>query len=151
MDENRLVGKDNKIPWRIEEDLKHFQNITRNKTVLIGYNTYLSMKWYYKNKSFPFKEVYIASREVTDIINYTVVDDVDKFLKAFEGELFVLGGPIIYEIALNYADYLYITYVLDTYEGDAYFPRFDLSNYKLLEYKTSNKLIYTKYKNKAKV
>lgn len=145
MDENWLVGKDNLLPWRIKEDLKYFQSMTKNKTVLMGNETYLSMKGYYKNKKFPFKKVYVANLEKKTYEDATVVNDVNRFLKDFKEELFVLGGPTIYKLSLPYANKLYITFVLNTHEGNVYFPKFDLTQFKIIKYKTQNKLIFTEY------
>lgn len=145
MDENWLVGKDNLLPWRIKEDLKYFQSMTKNKTVLMGNETYLSMKGYYKNKKFPFKKVYVANLEKKTYEDATVVNDVNRFLKDFKEELFVIGGPTIYKLSLPYANKLYITFVLNTHEGNVYFPKFDLTQFKIIKYKTQNKLIFTEY------
>lgn len=148
MDENWLVGNDDKLPWRIAADLKYFQKTTKDKTVLMGHETYLSMKGYYNNKPFPFKKVYVANLEQVSYNDATLVRDVIKFLKTCNKELFVIGGPTIYKLALPFANQLYITYVLDRYIGNVYFPKFDLSQYKVITYTTLDKLIFTKYERK---
>ena len=43
-DKNKLIGVDNKLPWDLPEDLKHFKKSTLNKTIIMGKNTYLSLK-----------------------------------------------------------------------------------------------------------
>lgn len=148
MDENWLVGKDNKLPWRIEEDLKFFQKMTKNKIVLMGNNNYESMKYYYKNKSFPFKKTYVASRSNKKYKDAELVNNLDSFLKENKDELFVIGGPSIYKQSLKYANVLYITFILDTYKGDTFFPKFDLEKFNLINYSTSNKLIFAKYERR---
>ena len=148
MDENWLVGKDDKLPWRIKEDLLYFQKITKDKIVLMGDLTYESMKGYYKNKKFPFKTIYVANLEDKTYSDATLVKDVNTFLKDNKEELFVIGGPTIYKLSLPFADRLYITFVLDRYQGNVYFTKFDLGEFKLIYYKTSDKLIFTKYERK---
>lgn len=148
MDENWLVGKDDKLPWRIKEDLLYFQKITKDKIVLMGDLTYESMKGYYKNKKFPFKKIYVANLEDKTYSDATLVKDVNTFLKDNKEELFVIGGPTIYKLSLPFADRLYITFVLDRYQGNVYFTKFDLNEFKLIDYKTSDKLIFTKYERK---
>lgn len=148
MDENWLVGKDNKLPWRIEEDLKHFKRITYNKNVLMGHCTYLSMKDYYGNRPFPFKDIYVANLDDYHYNDAVRVRDVNVFLDRYKKEVFVIGGSTIYGIALPYANNLYITFILDNYVGDTYFPNFDLSKFRLVDYKTSDKMIVTKYERK---
>jgi dihydrofolate reductase len=63
-----------------------------------------------------------------------------------EEELWVVGGATIYKFSLPYADSLYITHVDGEYEGDAYFPKFDLENeFKLISSRISNNLNFAVY------
>lgn len=148
MDINWLVGKDNLLPWHYPKDLKHFKNVTNNKTVLMGYNTYLSMKGYYKNTPFPFKKVYVANFEDVKLEDATIITDVITFLNDYKDELFVIGGPTIYGLAMPFADRLFITYILDNHDGNVYFKKFDLNKFRVTEYTTSNKLIFATYERK---
>lgn len=135
MDINWLIGQNNKLPWRYQEDLNYFKSLTANKTVLMGINTYYSMKGYYKNTPFPFKKVYVASRSKT-ITDVTMVRDAQEFLKGYQDELWVLGGSAIFKLALEVADKLYITWILKPYQGDTHFPYFDLvDDFKVLNEK----------------
>ena len=43
MDKNRLIGRGNDLPWHYPEDLAYFKKVTMGKSVLMGYNTYLSI------------------------------------------------------------------------------------------------------------
>jgi len=148
MDENWLVGDNDKLPWHIPKDLAHFKKITNNKTVLMGDLTYKSMKGYYKNKPFPFKKVYVANLLDEKYEDATLVKDVISFLKDYNEEIFVIGGPTIYKLALPYANKLYITFVLNRYKGNVYFPKFDLDKFKLKNYETSEGLIFTEYEKR---
>lgn len=148
MDENWLVGDNDKLPWHIPKDLAHFKKITNNKTVLMGDLTYKSMKGYYKHKPFPFKKVYVANLLDEKYEDATLVKDVISFLKDYNEEIFVIGGPTIYKLALPYANKLYITFVLNRYKGNVYFPKFDLDKFKLKNYETSEGLIFTEYEKR---
>jgi dihydrofolate reductase len=145
MDENWLVGKDSKLPWHIKEDLKYFKSKTNDQIVLMGHITYMSMKGYYKDKPFPFKKVYVANLEEVEYNDAILVKDINLFLANIKENLFVIGGPTIYRLSLPYADRLLITYILNRYEGNIYFPKFDLSKFKLIKYKTENMLIFSEY------
>lgn len=145
MNEDWLVGNGNKLPWRIESDLNHFKKITNNKVVIMGDLTYQSMKGYYKNKPFPFSKIYVANLEDKEYSDAILIKDINEFLRNNSEEIFVIGGPTIYKLALPYADNLFITFVLDRHEGNVYFPKFNLSDYKLVDFKTEDKLIFTKY------
>lgn len=149
MDENWLIGSGNILPWHIREDLDYFKEMTKDKTVLMGHMTYLSLKGYYKSSPLPFKKIYVANIEKYSYNDAIIVNDVIKFLKETKEEIFVVGGKVIYELSLPYADILYITHVLGSHKGDVYFPKFPLSkDFKISDYRTSEKLIFAKYKRK---
>ena len=146
MDENWLIGNDNKMPWRIKEDLLYYKSKTEGKNVLMGYNTYISLKGYYKDKPLPYGKIYVATRHDRVLDDAIVINDIDSFLNTFNDELWVLGGASIYERALPYANYLYISFVKGSHVGDAYFPKFDLNDYKLISKKDSIEVSYQVFK-----
>ncbi|MGA0351138.1 MAG: dihydrofolate reductase [Acholeplasmataceae bacterium] len=148
MDENRVIGLKNKLPWHYPEDLKYFNRITRGKKVLMGKETYDSMMSYFPSGNLPYEEVYVASKSMSTIHHGIIIDDVEQFLKSYHGDIFVLGGAKIYDIALKYADVLYITYILNRYDGDTHFPKYSLKHFKLSEYQIKPQLILTKYERK---
>lgn len=145
MDENWLIGKDNLLPWHYPKDLQYFKNMTKDKSVIMGDLTYKSLKTYYKTKPLPFKKVYVANildQTYTDAIH---VKDIFAFIKQTNEDLFIIGGKTIYQLMLPYADRLYITYVLKAHEGNVYFPKFDLSEFKLVSKKMEDQLIFATY------
>ena len=148
MDKNWLVGKDNKLPWHFKEDLLYYKEKTAGKTVLMGDKSYYSLKSYYKEKPLPYGKIYVASLDDLELSDATVIHDINKFLDNFDKneELWVVGGATIYRFSLPYADRLYITHVDGEYEGDAYFPKFDLENeFKLISSRISNNLNFAVY------
>lgn len=148
MDKNWLVGKDNKLPWHFKEDLIYYKSKTEGKVVLMGDKSYYSLKSYYKDKPLPYGKIYVASLDNLTLSDATVINDVNSFLKDFpkDEDLWVVGGATIYKFALPFADYLYITHVDGEYEGDAWFPRFDLENdFKLVSNRISNNLNFAVY------
>ena len=132
MDKNWLIGKENKIPWHYKKDLMYFKEKTQGKTVLMGDNTYYSLKGYYKDRPLPYGKIYVASLDDLKLEDATLIKDINQFLKDFKEELWVIGGKTIYQLSLPYADRLYITMIDKEYEGDTYFPRFDLSKFNLV-------------------
>lgn len=132
MDQNRLIGKDNLLPWHYKRDLAYFKEKTKGQPVLMGDMTYDSLKSYYRDRPLPFGQLYVAStseRTFTDAIKIT---DIDAFLATTSEDLFVIGGKTIYRLSLPYADQLYITFIDQSHEGNVYFPEFDLSEYHLI-------------------
>jgi dihydrofolate reductase len=132
MDENWLVGKDDLIPWHIKEDLLYFKSKVKGKTVVMGDTTYFSLKGYYKNRPLPYGKIYVASLDSNlKLEDAEVINDFKSFIENYEEEIWVTGGATIFKIALPYADNLYISFIKGTYEGNVYFPKFDLEQYKL--------------------
>lgn len=151
MDKNWLVGKDNKLPWHFKEDLLYYKEKTAGQTVLMGDKSYYSLKSYYKDKPLPYGKIYVASLDDLKLDDAIVVNDVVNFLSSFpkDESLWVVGGATIYKFSLPYADYLYITHVDGEYEGDAYFPKFDLNGeFNLISERISNNLNFSVYERK---
>ena len=133
MTKDNLIGKGNLMPWHIKEDLVYYKNKTAGKTVVMGEETYYSLKGYYKTRPLPYGTIYVASLnpdlKLDDAI---VINDLIGFVTSYKDELWVVGGATIYKLTLPYADRLYISFVKGNYEGDKYFPQIDYSNYKLI-------------------
>jgi dihydrofolate reductase len=150
MDENWLIGKDNLLPWHYPSDLKYFKNKTKDQIVLMGDLTYKSLKTYYKTKPLPFKKVYVANILDETYPDAIHVKDIFEFIKKTDEDIFIIGGRTIYKLMLPYADRLYITFVLKAHEGNVYFPKFDLSDFKLISKKMENQLIFATYERSKK-
>lgn len=120
MDENRLIGKDNDLPWHLPADLKYFKKMTMNKSIVMGRKTFESI-----GKPLPGRESYVITRRELTIDNVTILHSIDQFLEMVEAynekEWFVIGGAEIYRQLLPYADRLYITEIHEEFQGDAYF------------------------------
>jgi len=145
MDENWLIGKDNILPWHYPKDLAYFKNLTKDEAVLMGDMTYHSLKSYYKTKPLPFKKIYVANINDAAYPDAIHVKDLFQFLKEVDEDIMVIGGKTIYQLCLPYAKKLYITYVLKRHEGNVYFPRFDLSQFKLVHKDLTDELIFAVY------
>lgn len=146
MDKNNLIGKGNDLPWHYSEDLKYFKRVTLNKPVLMGENTFYSIFNRLK-KPLPNRINIVATLnrdfKKEDVI---VVNDLISFLKdKREEEIFVIGGKQIYDLALPYADRLYITHINAEYDGDVYFQNIDYSKYKILKSTEIGELMFNVY------
>ena len=150
MDENNLVGKGDRIPWHIKEDLLYYKSKTKGQIVLMGDTTYFSLKGYYKDKPLPYGKIYIATIDKNLNINddkneIIMVYDLINFLENNKEDLWVVGGATIYKLSLPYADRLYISFVKGKYEGDRYFPQIDFNKYKLVWENNTDLVRYTTY------
>ncbi|PTY37486.1 dihydrofolate reductase [Saccharospirillum sp. MSK14-1] len=131
MSENRVIGRDNKLPWYLPNDLKYFKQVTSGKPVIMGRKTYDSI-----GRPLPNRTNIVISRDTGfRAEGCQVVHSLDEALElagaqlAVNGgdEVIVMGGAQIYAEALPRADRLYVTQVHATVEGDAFFPTIDFN------------------------
>lgn len=146
MDVNWLIGKGNLLPWRYPVDLAYFKKMTKGKTVLMGDNTYHSLKSYYKKTPLPFGEIYVANLNDATYPDAILIKDVIDFVKNYNKELWIIGGKSIYNLTLPYINTLYITHILNFHIGDVYFDSFPLSNYKVIKKDIQENLIFAVYR-----
>lgn len=120
MANNRVIGKDNQMPWHLPADLKHFKKVTLGKPVIMGRKTYQSI-----GKALPGRRNIVISRQgVALSADADWVQSIEQALALVqdEAEVMIIGGAEIYRQVLPLADTLYITDIELTVEGDAFFP-----------------------------
>ncbi|HEY0721736.1 MAG TPA: type 3 dihydrofolate reductase [Gammaproteobacteria bacterium] len=125
MDEQRLIGVENCLPWKLPADMKWFRRHTLGKPIVMGRKTYES----FGGKPLPDRTNIVITRDTTYLApGAVVVHSIDEALQAAGAapEIFIIGGASFYEQMLPYADRLYITHVHGCFEGDAWFPHFDM-------------------------
>lgn len=133
MAENRTIGRNNKLPWHLPNDLKYFKQLTTGKPVIMGRKTYDSIGRPLPNRF----NIVISRNPEFQAEGVKVVTTVDEAIELAEAEclisgseeVIVMGGAEIYRLCLPRADRLYITFVHAKVDGDASFPDFDLSAY----------------------
>ena len=125
MAENRVIGRDGGLPWRLPDDLKHFKRLTVDHTVIMGRKTFDEVGRPLPNR----RNVVISRNPAFRPDGVTVVPSLDEALAlgASETEVFVIGGGEIYRQALLRADRVYLTLVHAAVEGDTTFPDFERS------------------------
>lgn len=129
MDSQHLIGKDNKLPWHLPNDLKYFKQVTMGHTIVMGRKTFESI-----GKPLPGRKNIVITRNK----NYhpdgcRVIHSITKIKEMNDKEeIFIIGGAEIFKETLPIADRLYITEIHETFEGDTFFPEFNLSDWKLI-------------------
>ena len=144
MSQNRVIGKDGKIPWHIPEDFKFFKEITLGHRVIMGRKTFESLN----KKSLVGREniVYITektspSRFLTNHFYQNIsslIQNLEKqVLKSAplsEKKNFVIGGAEIFQVFLPMIQKIYLSVVQKKFEGDTYLPIFE-EDFELVENK----------------
>jgi len=128
MAENRAIGKDNKLPWSLKEDLARFRSLTLGFPCIMGRKTWESLP----KRPLPGRPNVVVSRSLARAEGAAVVSSLREALRHCAGhaKAFVCGGASIYEEALPLADRLELTLVRGRFEGDAFFPEIDAAMWK---------------------
>ena len=125
--QNNVIGKDNKLPWHLPEDLKYFKNTTWGMPIIMGRKTFESI-----GKPLPGRTNIIITRNKSwKRDGVKIVHNLGQAKKMSEDldvkEVFVIGGAEIFTTSLPQADRIYLTRVHQNFEGDAFFPPIDTS------------------------
>lgn len=143
---NNVIGKGNDLPWHYPEDLKYFKKVTLNHSVFMGYNTFLSI-YNRLGKPLPNRVNYVLTYENELPGGAIPVKSIDELPNE---EIFVIGGKMIYEMFLPYADYLYITHIKKEHDGDVFFPEIKYDDYELISKEEHENLDFCVYKKIAR-
>jgi len=126
--QNRVIGRDNKLPWYLPDDLKRFKKLTFCHPVLMGRKTFDSILAR-NGKPLPGRRnIVLTSGKrypgFPEVETYGSFPDAIASLASDE-QVSVIGGASVYASALPAADRLELTIVEKAYDGDAYFPEYE--------------------------
>jgi len=129
---NNVIGKDNKIPWHISDDFKHFKELTLNHPIIMGKNTYFSLP----KRPLPERENIVLTF-LDDSFNesgITIMHSLKNALEYTENkDVYIIGGASVYKQAMEFATKLEITSIDKEYQGDTFFPEISLDIWKLIK------------------
>lgn len=132
---NGVIGRDGDLPWHLPADLKRFKRLTSGHHLIVGRATWESI-----GRPLPDRTFVVVTRTPGEpqpgvVYVRSVAAGIRHALDAGDGEPFVAGGSGIFGEALesDVVDTLYLTRIHRDYEGDASFPAFDESRWRLIE------------------
>ena len=124
MSENRVIGKNNKLPWHLPADLKFFKATTLHHPILMGRKTYDSI-----GKPLPQRTSIIITRQPDYQVPGTlVVNSLSEGIKEAQRinrDIFIIGGAEILKEALPLIDTMYLTFIQATFDGDVFYPEYN--------------------------
>jgi dihydrofolate reductase len=118
--ENRVIGRDNELPWRLPSDLAHFKRVTMGKPIIMGRNTWRSL-----GRPLPGRPNLVLSRDPSFTAEGASVHaDLASAVRACESAeaICIIGGEQVFRDALDIADEIIATEVHAHIEGDTFFP-----------------------------
>lgn len=150
MDKNNVIGKENRLPWCLPNDLQKFKEITTSdsQTIIMGRKTFESLP-----KILPGRQHIVLTRDK----NYKVKDDritvvnrmedIDLLIRDVK-EYFVIGGGEIFNLLFPYVDKMYLTKIDANFEGDTFFQKYNEDEWGIIEEKEGLVDENNKYKHK---
>jgi len=120
MDAGRVIGIENRLPWRLPADMQHFRRVTMGKPVLMGRKTFDSIGKPLAGR----RNIVVTQDRHYHPAGVEVVHSIDAALAAAGDvdEIIVIGGASFYEQLLPHAQRLYLTEIHHNFVGDAFFP-----------------------------
>ena len=161
MAENRVIGKDNAMPWSIKEDMEHFRELTRGWPCIMGRKTWESLP----KKPLPGRLNIVISSSVPkselcpqiqalspnpgSVPKIELCPSLPAAIERCTGyeKVYICGGETIYRQALVLADKIELTVIHKNYEGDTFFPEIDTTCWtiaKTQDFDTFSFITYTK-------
>lgn len=134
--ENGVIGRDGDMPWKLSTDLKRFKALTLGKPVIMGRKTWASI-----GRPLPGRPNIVITRDKDfQAEGAHVVGSLAEALSLGQkfasetgaDEICVIGGGNVYAQALPMVDYVHLTRVLASIEGDTFFPELDSHQWQLL-------------------
>ena len=130
---NRVIGKNNDLPWRLPDDMKYFMETTKGHCVIMGRKNYDSLPHKFRPLS-NRTNIVVTRQKNFEAAGCIVVHSMKDALKVAqqqkETEVFVMGGAEIYTQALDVANRLYLTEIDAEVDGDTFFPALNYNLYK---------------------
>jgi len=142
----RIIGKNGTLPWHISEDLKNFKRVTEDSTIVMGRKTYESI-----GGPLPNRHNIIVSSTMTPKEGIEISKSFEEAMekaKEQNNEIFIIGGTSMFAKGLEVADRLYLSWVKEEYEGDTYFPEFNLNAWNIKEEKDFGEFVFIEYSRK---
>ena len=121
--ENRVIGRDNTLPWRLPSDLAHFKRVTMGHPIVMGRNTWESL-----GRPLPGRPNLVISRnphyQATGASVYATLDAA-LAASSTADKVCIIGGEELFRHTLDIADEIIATEIHAHMEGDTYFPALD--------------------------
>ncbi|MBQ5746612.1 MAG: dihydrofolate reductase [Clostridia bacterium] len=134
IDKNNGIGKNGDLLCHLSADLKHFKEVTTGKTVVMGYNTLISLP-----KSAPLKNrrnIVLYEKDI-EIEGAEVCHSIEELMELIKGldsdEVFVIGGAMVYTTLMPYCEKLYITHIDRAFDADRFLPEIKESEWEVLD------------------
>lgn len=133
MAKGRVIGRDNRLPWRLPADLAHFKRLTMGKPMLMGRRTWESLPGLLPGRRHIVLTRDPGYRVEGGELAGSLGQGIELACASNPAEIMVVGGAAIYRAALPLAERMYLTLIDAEIQGDALFPDWDGSRWQEIE------------------
>ncbi|AHI53990.1 dihydrofolate reductase [Spiroplasma sabaudiense Ar-1343] len=141
-----IIGKDNKLPWKISQEMAFFKAMTINKAILMGRKTFEAIG----SKALPDRQNFVlSSQNTSNSDNLEWIKDVNELIQKYKNnnkeDLMVIGGSQVYKLLFPFADELIVSIIKKDYDGDTKFPDLSFSDFRVYSEEEYDDFIVKKY------
>ncbi len=148
---NGVIGEKNRIPWHLPEEMQHFKKSTMGHAVIMGRNTFKSI-----GKALPGRtNIVLSSKTSLKLPRCHVAQSLEEGIRYCSPmeKIFIIGGRMVYEQAMEYVDTILLSILPTEYSGDTCFPDIPMNSFLLIsteEASTAQPFTLQKYQRIAK-
>jgi len=131
MSTNHVIGAGDGMPWNVPEEYQQFLELVAGQTILMGRRSY---EIFGADLTTDHTVVLTSSPErvADDVSTAASLDEAIALARSFGKQVFCGGGAKVYEQALPLAEQMWLSYIHGDYQGDAYFPHFDPTDWRVV-------------------
>jgi dihydrofolate reductase len=121
IDSKRGIADDYGIPWDLPKDKAYFRSKTEGGTVVMGYRVYLELV-----EPLPNRQNLVLTDGTEPLRSgFEPILDLEKFLSEYKDDLWIIGGAVTYQLALPFAEELYLTKLTKDFACTKFFPSYE--------------------------
>jgi len=133
LSKNRVIGKNNDLPWHLPDDMKYFMQTTKAHYVIMGRKNYDSIPE--KFRPLPNRTNVVVTRQKSFnapgcVVVHSLEDGIEQARRGNEQEAFIIGGAEIFKSGFPFSQRLYLTEIAAEVGGDTYFPEWNAAEWK---------------------
>lgn len=140
---NNIIGNGDGLPWHIPSEYDQFLGYVKGQTVVMGRRSYEI----FKKDMLPERMVVVSRTLETDRASvFGSLEEALAYSESFPEDVFICGGQSIYEESIQYADYMFLSFINGKHQGNVYFPRFDEDEWSVERIEGHDEFVFVIYK-----
>ncbi|ADU94152.1 dihydrofolate reductase [Geobacillus sp. Y412MC52] len=138
MDENRVIGKDNRLPWHLPADLAYFKRVTMGHAIVMGRKTFEAI-----GRPLPGRDNVVVTgnrsfRPEGCLVLHSL-EEVKQWIASRADEVFIIGGAELFRATMPIVDRLYVTKIFASFPGDTFYPPISDDEWEIVSYTPGGK------------